>query len=238
MSGPAAVNRRPRVQRDALGIAAQHLLFGLVPIVVTAGLIAFEFKVHAVAVDFRSAYYPAAVRLLHGRSPYAVTHHEILNGYAFVYPALSAVVFGPFALVSRIAGQLLYTAICIACVPATLRVLNVRDWRVFGITLLWMPVYAGWLSANLTLPLTLLIAVAWRYRDRPWVAGLVTAAAISLKPFVWPLGLWLLATRRWRAAGYALIWGLALNLVAWGVVGLRDSRVSALVGQGHRCALA
>jgi hypothetical protein len=222
MSGPAAVNRRPRVQRDALGIAAQHLLFGLVPIVVTAGLIAFEFKVHAVAVDFRSAYYPAAVRLLHGRSPYAVTHHEILNGYAFVYPALSAVVFGPFALVSRIAGQLLYTAICIACVPATLRVLNVRDWRVFGITLLWMPVYAGWLSANLTLPLTLLIAVAWRYRDRPWVAGLVTAAAISLKPFVWPLGLWLLATRRWRAAGYALIWGLALNLVAWGVVGFNE----------------
>jgi hypothetical protein len=198
------------------------VVFGLVPIVTTVALLVFEFKVQDVAVDFRSAYYPAAVRLLHGASPYAVTHREIFGGYAFVYPALAAVAFGPFALISRLAGQLLYTAICIACVPATLRVLDVRDWRVYGVTLLWAPVYTGWLSANLTLPLMLLTALAWRYRDRPWIAGLVTVAAISLKPFVWPLALWLLATRRWRAAGCALISGLALNLLAWGVVGFNE----------------
>ena len=222
MSGPAVTSWSPRIHRDGLGIAAQQVLFGVVPIVVTMALLAFELKVQPIAVDFRSAYFPAAVRLLRGGSPYAVTHHEILEGYAFVYPALAAVAFGPFALISRIAGQLLYTAICIACVPATLRVLNVRDWRVYGITLLWFPVYTGWLSANLTLPLMLLTALAWRYRDRPWIAGLVTAAAISLKPFIWPLGLWLLATRRWRAAGYALVWGLALNLIAWGLVGVNE----------------
>jgi hypothetical protein len=222
MSGPAVTSRPPRVHRDELGNAAQQMLFGFVPIIVTLALVAFELKAQPIAVDFRSAYFPAAVRLLHGASPYVVTHREILAGYAFVYPALAVVAFGPFALISRIAGQLLYTAICIACVPATLRVLNVRDWRVYGITLLWFPVYTGWLSANLTLPLMLLTALAWRYRDRPWIAGLVTVAAISLKPFIWPLGLWLLATRRWRAAGYALIWGLALNLVAWGVVGFNE----------------
>jgi hypothetical protein len=222
MSGPAVTSRSPRVHRNELGIALQQVLFGFVPIVATAALLAFEFKVHDVAVDYRSAYFPAAVRLLHGGSPYAVTHHEIIGGYAFVYPALAAVAFGPFALISRLAGQLLYTAICIACVPAMLRVLNVRDWRVYGVTLLWAPVYTGWLSANLTLPLTLLTAVVWRYRDRPWIAGLVTVAAISLKPFIWPLGLWLLATRRWRAAGYAIVWGLALNLVAWAVVGFNE----------------
>ena len=222
MSGPAVTSRSPRVHRDELGIALQQVVFGLVPILATVALLVFEFKVHDVAVDFRSAYFPAAVRLLHGGSPYAVTHREIFGGYAFVYPALAAVAFGPFALISRLAGQLLYTAVCIACVPATLRVLNVRDWRVYGITLLWAPVYTGWLSANLTLPLMLLTAVAWRYRDRPWIAGLATVAAISLKPFVWPLALWLLATRRWRAAGCALISGLALNLLAWGVVGFNE----------------
>ena len=222
MSAPAVTSRSPRVRRDRLRIALQHVVFGLVPIVTTVALLVFEFKVQDVAVDFRSAYYPAAVRLLHGGNPYAVTHREIFGGYAFVYPALAAVTFGPFALISRLAGQLLYTAICIACVPATLRVLDVRDWRVYGITLLWAPVYTGWLSANLTLPLMLLTALAWRYRDRPWIAGLVTVAAISLKPFVWPLALWLLATRRWRAAGFALIWGLALNLFAWGVVGFNE----------------
>ena len=223
MSGPAVTSGSPRIHRDRLGVAAQQMLFGAVPIVVTMALLAFELKVQPIAVDFRSAYFPAAVRLLNGGSPYAgATHYEILEGYAFVYPAFAAVAFGPFALISRIAGQLLYTAICIACVPAALRVLNVRDWRVYGITLLWFPVYTGWLSANLTLPLVLLTAVAWRYRDRPLIAGLVTVAAISLKPFIWPLGLWLLATRRWRAAGYALVCGLVFNLVAWGVVGFNE----------------
>jgi alpha-1,2-mannosyltransferase len=222
MSGHAVTSWTPRIRRDRLGTAAQQMLFGGVPIVVTMALLAFELKAQPIAVDFRSAYFPAAVRLLHGGSPYAVTHHEILEGYAFVYPALAAFAFGPFALISRIAGQLLYTAICIACVPATLRVLNVRDWRVYGITLLWFPVYTGWLSANLTLPLVLLTAVVWRYRDRPLVAGLVTAAAISLKPFIWPLGLWLLATRRWRAAGSALVWGVVFNLIAWSVVGFNE----------------
>lgn len=222
MTGSAVRSRSPRVERDGLGVAARQVLFGVVPIVVTMALLAFELKVQTIAVDFRFAYFPAALRLLHGGNPYAVTHHEILEGYAFVYPAFAAIAFGPFALIPRIAGQLLYTGICLACVPATLRVLNVRDWRVYGITLLWFPVYTGWLSANLTLPLVLLTAVAWRYRDRPWVAGLVTAAAISLKPFVWPLGLWLLATRRWRAAGYALASGLALNLIAWAVVGTNE----------------
>jgi glycosyl transferase family 87 len=223
LSGPAVTSWSPRVRRDEFGTAAQQVLFGVIPIVATFALLAFELKVQPIAVDFRSAYFPAAVRLLNGGSPYAgITHHEVLEGYAFVYPALAAIAFGPFAVISRIAGQLLYTAICIACVPATLRVLNVRDWRVYGITLLWFPVYTGWLSANLTLPLMFMTAVAWRYRDRPLIAGLVTVAAISLKPFIWPLGLWLLATRRWRAAAYALVCGLALNLVAWAVVGFNE----------------
>jgi hypothetical protein len=42
---------------------------------------------------------------------------------------------------------------------------------------------------------------------------------ISLKPFVWPLGLWLIATRRYAAAGYALVTGVVINAVAWGLVG-------------------
>jgi hypothetical protein len=64
-----------------------------------------------------------------------------------------------------------------------------------------------------------LVALGWRYRDRPVVAGLVVAVAVSLKPFVWPLGLWLLATRRWRAAAWAFGWGVLVNVCAWGIVG-------------------
>jgi hypothetical protein len=88
--------------------------------------------------------------------------------------------------------------------------------------MLWFPAFDGWQSGNVTLPLTLLVALTWRHRNRPVVAGLLTALAISLKPFVWPLGLWLLATRRWKAAAYALVWGFAINLLAWAIVGYSD----------------
>ncbi len=211
--------RAPRKRRDELTRAAEHALFGLVPLVATLALVAVQFKIHAVALDFHVAYYPAITRLLHGLSPYAATPHDITGGTSFVYPALSAVLLAPFGLLSRGIAQVLYMLLCLACVPAILKTLRVRDWRVYGVALLWFPVFDGWQSGNVTLPLTLMIALAWRHRDRPWVAGLVTAAAISIKPFVWPLGLWLLATRRWKAGACALAGGLAFNLLAWAVVG-------------------
>jgi hypothetical protein len=213
----------PKPQREAnLRRAAEHSLFGVVPIVATIALIAFQFKLHAVALDFHVAYYPAAKRLLSGLGPYAATHAQITGGTVFVYPAFSAIVLAPFALLSRGIAQVLYMLACMACVPATLRVLNVRDWRAYGVAMLWFPIFDGWQSGNVTLPLMLLTALAWRYRERPVVAGLVTAVAISLKPFVWPLGLWLLATRRWQAAAWALAWGLAVNVISWAVVGYSE----------------
>lgn len=57
------------------------------------------------------------------------------------------------------------------------------------------------------------------YRDRAFVAGLVVALLVSIKLFVWPLGLWLLATRRYASFGYAALCGVALNLVGWSVLG-------------------
>lgn len=211
--------RAARTRHDGLRRAAEHSLFGVVPVVATLALIAFQFKLHAVALDFHVAYYPAAHRLLQGLNPYAATPQQIAGGTSFVYPALSLLLLAPFALASKGVAEVLFMLLCIACVPAILRTLRVSDWRVYGLAMLWFPVFDGWQSGNVTLPLTLMIALAWRHRDRPVVAGLLTAAAISIKPFVWPLGLWLLATRRWKAAACAFAWGLVLNLVAWAVVG-------------------
>jgi hypothetical protein len=215
--------RRPMRQRHAeLKRALEHGLFGFVPVVASLALLVVQFTINAVALDFRVAYWPAASRLLHGLSPYAVTHQQIFAGTAFVYPALSAVIFTPFALISNGIAQVLFMIVCVACVPAILRTLGIRDWRIYGLVMLWLPVFNGWQSGNVTLPLTLLTALIWRHRQRPFVAGLLTAAAISIKPFVWPLGLWLLATRRWRAAGWAFASGLAINLLAWGLVGFNE----------------
>ncbi len=202
--------------------AAEQSLFGLVPVLATVALFTFQFRLSAIVPDFHAVYWPAASRLLHGLSPYATTHQQIAAGTAFVYPALAALVFAPFALLERSAAEVLYMLACIACVPATLSTLKVRDWRIYGVAMLWLPVYNGWSSGNVTLPLILLVALAWRHRERPLVAGVLTAAAISVKPFVWPLGLWLLATRRWKAAAWALGSGLLLNLLAWVLVGFNE----------------
>jgi hypothetical protein len=212
----------PTVRREAWITAFERVMLAFVPAVTTVLLAVFLFKIHAIAVDFRSAYYPAAHRLLHGGNPYAITPSEIRAGTAFVYPALSAVAFAPFALLHRGAGEVIYMLLCIACVPATLHVLNVRDWRIYGVTLLWLPIYSAWQTANVTLPLMLLVALTWRYRDRPLASGLLAAVAISLKPFIWPLALWLLVTRRFKATAATVGWAAAINLVAWWIVGFNQ----------------
>ena len=250
MSAATASSHRgpPTLEERWAGMrrAAERGLFVFSPLVVTGVLVVVALKAHAVAFDFQTAYYPAATRLLQGASPYAVTARQLAVGTAFVYPAFSAIVFIPFALVPSGVAQALDTALCLACVPATLWTLNVRDWRLYGLAMLWSPVFDGWQTGNVTLPLVLGVALTWRYRDRPLVAGLLTAAAISIKPFVWPLGLWLLATRRYRAAGWALVWGVVLNLVAWSVVGFSSfgtylrlsARVTSMLWRGGYAVLA
>jgi alpha-1,2-mannosyltransferase len=101
-------------------------------------------------------------------------------------------------------------------------VLNVKDWRLYGVVLACPPVVVAWQTANLTPLLVLGVALVWRHRDRPLVAGSITAALVSLKLVTWPLGLWLLATRRYRAAGSAVAVGIAINLAAWSVLGFGE----------------
>ncbi len=172
---------------------------------------------HIQARDFKLEYWVAGLRVLHGHSPYV--WHAATPAIKFPYPALSALLFVPFGLLSRTDASAIFTILCIASPLLALRVLRVRDRRVYGLVLVWAPVLTGWQSANLTLPLTLGMAVLWRYRDRPVVAGILTAILISLKPVVWPIALWILVTRRVAAAGWAILAGAALNLIAWSVLG-------------------
>jgi Glycosyltransferase family 87 len=228
-----------RLDRSA---ALDQGLFGLVPLIATGYLLHQVLAGHLVAVDFRQAYWVAGARVLHGSSPYSWSAEAIRSGAAFVYPALSALLFAPFGAISVGAGEALFTAISILAALATLRVLDVRDGRLYGLVLVCAPVVAAWQTANLTLLLVLGLALLWRHRERPAAAGVLAAVLVSLKPFTWPVALWLLATRRYRALGWALGAAVALNLVAWGVIGfgqvgsyLHLSRevTGALVGSGY-----
>ena len=81
--------------------------------------------------------------------------------------------------------------------------------------------FTGLQNLNASILVTLFIAVAWRYRERVVFAGLAVGAAIALKLFVWPLVIWLAATRRWKAAGVAAASGFGMIAVSWAVIGFR-----------------
>jgi hypothetical protein len=217
-TGPGSVRGASR-RRAIWALAAQHALFAVVPVLFTLWEIKYSIHKHSFAIDFDHEFWPAAHRLLHGLAPYNRSWMNISGGVAFPYPALTAVAFVPFALLTHGVANWAFTIVNIAAALLTLWVLNVRDWRLYGLTMILWPVVLAWQAANLTLVLALGMAVLWRKRDHPLLAGLLVAAMISLKPFVWPLALWLLATRRHRALGYAASFGLALNLAAWGIVG-------------------
>jgi hypothetical protein len=76
------------------------------------------------------------------------------------------------------------------------------------------------------------IAAAWRFRDRAVIAGVVVAVVVSLKPDLWPLGLWLLTSRRYRALAWAMLSALALSVGAFAALGLGE--VGQYVAQLHR----
>jgi alpha-1,2-mannosyltransferase len=202
------------------GLAAQHALFAVVPVLFTVWFCAFAVGQHSFAVDFHHAFWPAGLRVLHGLTPYASPHSAaVTSGVAFVYPAVGALVFAALAAIPHTAADILFTIASLAAALAALRVLGVRDWRLYGLAALWPPVASGWQTANVTLLLVLGVAAAWRWRNSPVVAGGILALVISVKVFLWPLGLWLIASRRYAALGWALAIGAVVNAIAWAVLG-------------------
>jgi alpha-1,2-mannosyltransferase len=210
---------------SVLPATVTRAVFGVLPVLVTFEVMSYCFHVHVVAFDFHREFWPAAHRVLQGLSPYNRSWMNISAGAAFPYPALTALAFVPLALLNHALADWVFTGVNVVAALVTLRVLNVRDWRLYGLALMLPPVIIACQSGNLTLVLGLGIACLWRKRDNPLVAGVLVAVMISLKPFVWPLGLWLLATRRYRTAVYGLACGLALNVVSWAVIGFNQLHI-------------
>jgi alpha-1,2-mannosyltransferase len=162
---------------------------------------------------------------LHGHSPFTVANPAALaHNDKFVYPPITALLIGPLAVLPDLAGRVLVLLLTLACVPLALRLLGVRDWRCFGIAVLTAPVVDSVSLGALSSLLLLGVAVVWRYRDRRHVAAVVTAVTAVAKLFVWPLFVWLLATRRLRTGVEAAAASLVLLLVGWAAIGFADLR--------------
>lgn len=179
--------------------------------------------------DFRQ-FWQGARDVVHGVSPYPspellatagdhLTSVGIQEVFRFPYPAGAAIVLAPFGLLEFEPAAAIWLSLGLVCVLAALRLLGVRDWRVYGVALTSIPVMSAISLGTLTPLLLLLVAIVWRFRDRSLVAGSALALAISLKLFLWPLVLWLAATRRYGAAALATGLALAFTLGSWAAIG-------------------
>jgi alpha-1,2-mannosyltransferase len=183
-----------------------------------------------VPFDF-AIYLRAAEDVRAGESPYVDPDQVSEEAPApYVYPPLLAIVLIPATVLpDDVHGSspvgVLVSLLLIACVVGSLLLLDVRDWRCYPIALLYPPTLENVEYGAVGPVLVLLVAAAWRYRDDVGRTSAAVGATVVLKLFLWPLLLWLAATRRWMAAvgAAAVAAGLALaSWVALGFDGLAD----------------
>lgn len=230
-ASPASSSSSARGQRAVgsrgLKLAARRvgvaLFLGVLPALTLAFALTPKF-VYGPGWDFR-IFYDAARDYLSGVSPYPhATLAAVAGKDVFVYPAPAAAALAPLTLLPFWVAFGIWVAASLAAVMATLWMLGVRDWRCYGAVFLTMPVLNGVRLGTVSPMLMLLLAILWRYRDRWYVAAAATAGMVVLKVFLWPLALWLMFTRRARAAAAALIISLAASVLAWMPLGWSSAR--------------
>lgn len=173
-----------------------------------------------IGFDFRGTLWEPARAFLDGSAIYPEpTRDAIVIGNPTVYPPLFILLTVPLALLPVTLASWVWFFLLGACVLAAMWVVGVRDWRCHVLAVTSPVVVHGLYYGNLTVLLLLPLAIAWRYRDRARVAGVAIGAAVAAKLFVWPLVVWLLLTRRFRAAAWAAGSAVVLVVVPWALIG-------------------
>jgi len=162
-------------------------------------------------------YYRAGHRVLHGLAIYPADETD-----RFLYAPIFAIAFAPFALLPRYAAQGLWFVFnawgLVAFITGTVIMLFGRS-RLLSAPLLAIPVLLSFRfignnieHGQINLPILALCAWAIVYarEDRSWLAGVMLAAAVLVKPFALLAALYLSLRRKWPALGCALIAGAAM----------------------------
>ena len=148
------------------------------------------------------------------------------------YPPIALLLISPLALVPQWLAITVVTVIWSVLPALALRSLGVSDWRCYGAAYLSLPVIHGVSLGNTAPVIFLCLALCWRWREHALRCGLALAIMLSVKLIAFPLLLWLVATRRFRAAGAALLISAGISLPAWLLVGFDQVHAYASVLRG------
>lgn len=195
-------------RRPGLGVAGVAAVVGLIALPLALYIVMLQtfWDRGELGIDLTQTLLPAAREVADWTSPYP----------AYGYPPLVAFALVPLTLAPS--PELVWTAVLLLMLPASLWVLRVRDWRCYGAAFLWGASFHAVQTGNVTIPLLLLTALAWRTRDA-LRAGVWSGLAVATKIICWPLTVWLVSTRRLGAAvtSVAVAGGVTFGL--WGLLG-------------------
>jgi Glycosyltransferase family 87 len=212
-----STRRRPAPWQAAIFAAIPAIWIGSATIQATSG--------RGWSVTDFLTFRAAAWDLLHGRSPYPHVDPSVLAaGRGFVYPPIAAYPFIPFTALPAHVAIIVYLLASLVAIALALWLVGVRDWRVLGVVLLWEPVLMWLLEGPIEPWMLLLLACAWRWRTHTVRLAAIVALLVSLKLFMWPLLVWLLATRRNRAFLASVAMTAVFVLVPFASVGLHALR--------------
>lgn len=187
----------------ALRRALELLLLGAVPLATLALALAAYAGDDRLALDFHHELYRQAEAVVDGRQAIDEPDTDLSDRASFLWPMAAVLPIVPVTAIPPEAADWLATLFVIATLVAALWVLQIRDWRLYGVVLLWPATIEAIQTANASLPLTLLVAVMWRYRTRAGLAGVALGYGVAVKLFLWPLVVWLALVGRIRAATVA-----------------------------------
>ncbi len=146
-------------------------------------------------------------------------------------PPTLAVTWSPFAYLSAAAARQVWMAISVLCLAWSVWLICLElgwarhPWALVGISALFTlpaPVREQFSYGQIYAGLLLLYVIAWRtyLRQRDAAAGTALGVAMALKVSGWPVGLLMLAQRRWIAVCSALATAAAASLLSLPWVGV------------------
>jgi hypothetical protein len=178
--------------------ALQYVGLPVLAIVLNVAMILRAIHRHGLGLDFTHVS-PAIRGLVHGADPYVI--ENVNEGGHFLWTILAGWILAPFAWLPH--GYLLVVAFELVGMVLAALLLGLRDIRLIALSLAWPATLVSVQTGNITVLVAVLLAAAWHERGRSR-AGIWAGLAVGVKLFAWPVLVWLVATRRWRALALAL----------------------------------
>jgi hypothetical protein len=205
-----------------LRTTAELLFLGVVPVVALVLALWAYAADDRLALDFHHELYRQASAVVHGNDAFESPDAELSDRSNLLWPMAAVLPVVPFTALPQGVADWLATTLVLAALVGALWLLEVRDWRVYGVVLLWPATIEAVQTANASLPLTLLVVLMWRYREHAVPAGLALGYGIAVKLFLWPLAVWLALVGRVRAAAVAAVAAAASLLLLLPFIGIGE----------------